>query len=117
SHSRVPSGQLPPGTPADMVVLFPALATSPVSSMGCPPNRVKLRRPSGAGQVNYVSCDLQDAAAVAAALRICRTDLVFHLAARIPHPDPWSSPSATMAVNVLGLINLLEAVLQLKATR
>lgn len=74
-------------------------------------------RPSGAGQVNYVSCDLQDAAAVAAALRICRPDLVFHLAARIPHPDPWSSPSATMAVNVLGLINLLEAVLQLKATR
>jgi GDP-4-dehydro-6-deoxy-D-mannose reductase len=55
-------------------------------------------------------CDVQDRPRVEGILRETRPDAVFHLAARsLPSPS-WEEPEATFQVNVLGTLNLLEAV-------
>lgn len=61
-------------------------------------------------QVSPLRCDIQDRACVEGILREARPDVVFHLAARsLPSPS-WDEPEATFQVNVLGTLNLLEAV-------
>jgi GDP-4-dehydro-6-deoxy-D-mannose reductase len=57
-----------------------------------------------------LSVDLRDADAVGRALKAVRPDYLFHLAARTSDADSFAAPAETMAVNVLGTLNLLEAV-------
>jgi GDP-4-dehydro-6-deoxy-D-mannose reductase len=66
------------------------------------------------GDVRYTEYDLSDAHSAVDCLRLSRPHLVFHLAARCPGHDPWSSPARSFAANVAGLLNLLEAVRGLK---
>jgi CDP-glucose 4,6-dehydratase len=54
--------------------------------------------------------DLRDAEAVSAVLRKHRPELVFHLAAQPLVRRSYREPVATFESNVMGLINLLEAV-------
>ena len=54
--------------------------------------------------------DLRDADAVAAALQRFRPEVVFHLAAQPLVRRSYREPAATFDVNVMGLVNLLEAV-------
>ncbi len=54
--------------------------------------------------------DLRDAPAVAAALARFEPEVVFHLAAQPLVRRSYREPSATFDVNVMGLVNLLEAV-------
>ena len=54
--------------------------------------------------------DLRDAAAVAEALQRFQPELVFHLAAQPLVRRSYREPAATFDVNVMGLVNLLEAV-------
>jgi len=54
--------------------------------------------------------DLRDAAAVAAALQRFQPEVVFHLAAQPLVRRSYREPAATFDVNVMGLVNLLEAV-------
>lgn len=54
--------------------------------------------------------DLRDAAAVRGALRRFTPELVFHFAAQPLVRRSYRAPAATFDTNVLGLVNLLEAV-------
>ena len=54
--------------------------------------------------------DLRDAAAVADAVQDFRPEVVFHLAAQPLVRRSYREPAATLAVNVMGLVHLLEAV-------
>jgi GDP-4-dehydro-6-deoxy-D-mannose reductase len=62
------------------------------------------------GQVRLVECDLRDAAAARHVIRDVRPDRVFHLAAQSYVPTSWLTPGETLGGNVLGQVNLLEAV-------
>lgn len=61
-----------------------------------------------AGRLALWKADLTDAAGVAAAVRACAPDIVFHLAATAFNPPPTAAQH--LAVNVLGTGNLLEAL-------
>ncbi len=61
-------------------------------------------------RLHLVDCDLRDAASVAAAIDRIRPDRVFHLAAQSYVPTSWHAPSESFATNVLGQLNLLEAL-------
>lgn len=54
--------------------------------------------------------DLRDAAAVRDLVAAFRPDIVFHLAAQALVRRSYREPGATFATNVIGLVNLLEAV-------
>src|ERR671926_880509 len=62
------------------------------------------------GMVTVVDCELQDASAVRGVIRAVEPDRIFHLAAQSFVPTSWSAPAETMSINVLGEVNLLEAV-------
>jgi GDP-4-dehydro-6-deoxy-D-mannose reductase len=55
-------------------------------------------------------CDMTDAHGVQTVIDNIRPDYIFHLAAQSYVPFSWSSPSDTFNNNVIGQINLLEAV-------
>ena len=54
--------------------------------------------------------DLRDEPAVKAAVAAARPEIVLHLAAQAIVGEGLAAPAATMAVNVMGTVNLLEAV-------
>ncbi len=63
-----------------------------------------------AGKVALHECDLRDAGATRRAVAISGPELVFHLAAQSYVPASWIIPVETMSANVLGQVNLLEAL-------
>jgi GDP-4-dehydro-6-deoxy-D-mannose reductase len=65
-------------------------------------------------QVRMVECDLRDSAAVRRVLRDVRPDRIFHLAAQSYVPTSWLTPGETLSVNVLGQVNLFEAMRDLE---
>jgi CDP-glucose 4,6-dehydratase len=56
--------------------------------------------------------DIRDAAALAQAMQAARPDIVLHLAAQPLVRYSYAAPVETYAVNVMGTVNLLEAVRQ-----
>ncbi len=54
--------------------------------------------------------DIRDAHAVEAAVRQAEPEYIFHLAAQSFVPASWVSPADTLETNVMGTLNLLEAV-------
>jgi GDP-4-dehydro-6-deoxy-D-mannose reductase len=75
-----------------------------------------LGRPHGralsgaAAGVRLLEADLNDAAAVEAAVREVRPDRVLHLAGQSSVHQSWLDPGGTLRTNVLGLVNLLEGL-------
>jgi GDP-4-dehydro-6-deoxy-D-mannose reductase len=65
------------------------------------------------GRVQMVECDVRDAAAVRRVIREVRPDRIFHLAAQSYVPTSWLAPAETLGGNVLGQLNLFEAVREL----
>jgi CDP-glucose 4,6-dehydratase len=63
----------------------------------------------GAGMESVVG-DVRDAAAVAAALAGCKPEVVIHMAAQPLVRRSFAEPRATYETNVMGTVNLLEAV-------
>jgi len=61
-------------------------------------------------RVRRVECDMHDAGTVRRVLRDVRPDRVFHLAAQSYVPTSWLTPAETLSVNVLGQVNLFEAI-------
>lgn len=61
-------------------------------------------------RITLVECDLADASAVDRAIATARPDLIFHLAAQSFVPTSWVAPSETITNNVIGQLNLFEAV-------
>lgn len=62
------------------------------------------------GRVTVLDCELQDASAVRHVIRSVRPDRIFHLAAQSFVPTSWTAPAATLHNNVIGQVNLFEAV-------
>ncbi len=54
--------------------------------------------------------DMRDAHAVESAIEVAAPDYIFHLAAQSFVPASWVSPADTININVMGTVNLLEAV-------
>ena len=67
-------------------------------------------------RVRRVECDVRDAAAVRRVLRDVRPDRIFHLAAQSYVPTSWLTPAETLGGNVLGQVNLFEAIRDLGLT-
>ncbi len=60
--------------------------------------------------LTLVDGDLTDAGSLVRALQSSKPDVLIHLAAASTVSSSWATPTEVMAVNVLGTINLLEAV-------
>ncbi len=65
------------------------------------------------GQVDLVECDLRDATSVKNLIARVRPDKIFHLAAQSFVPSSWNAPAESLATNVLGQLNIFEAVREL----
>ncbi len=61
--------------------------------------------------------DIRDAAALAHAMQVAQPDIVFHLAAQPLVRYSYVAPVETYAVNVMGTVNLLEAVRQIPSVK
>jgi len=59
-------------------------------------------------------CDITDPSAVRAVFKKITLNYVFHLAALSFVPSSWNMPSATFITNVVGQLNLLEAIREAK---
>lgn len=59
-----------------------------------------------------LECDLLDADAVAQAVGQVQPDIIIHLAGQADVGRSWKIPQLTMQINVVGAVNLLEAVRQ-----
>ena len=66
------------------------------------------------GTVTLLHCDLTDAVSTRRLVDVVRPDRIFHLAAQSFVPGSWNAPAMTMEVNVIGQINLFEAIRQVE---
>jgi len=62
------------------------------------------------GRIRLIEADLLDLTSLQRAMMDTRPDYVFHLAAQSFVPASWTSPAATLEINVTGSCNLFEAV-------
>jgi CDP-glucose 4,6-dehydratase len=67
-----------------------------------------------ASQLNHIVGDVRDAASISKAIASARPDYLFHLAAQPIVRSAHDNPSATWATNVMGTVNVLEALRKLK---
>lgn len=65
-------------------------------------------------KVKIYGCDIRKASSVDKLIRNIKPDLVFHLAAQAYIPDSWILPSDSLYTNIIGTVNLLEAVRKTK---
>lgn len=63
-------------------------------------------------RITLHEADLTDAGEVAASLQVIKPDLVFHLAAQASVGKSWEDPAATLTNNILGQLNLLQALVK-----
>jgi GDP-4-dehydro-6-deoxy-D-mannose reductase len=61
-------------------------------------------------KINLVECDLRDASSVESTVKRIKPEKIFHLAAQSFVPTSWNAPAETMITNVIGELNLFEAV-------
>jgi GDP-4-dehydro-6-deoxy-D-mannose reductase len=61
--------------------------------------------------IDLIDCEITDPTSVANVLQTVHPDLIFHLAAQSFVPNSHSAPHHTIAVNLLGTLNLLVAIL------
>ena len=69
-----------------------------------------LRKAFQPGKINIIDCDLMDAFSVHKLIGAVRPDRIFHLAAQSHVPTSWNSPYATLQDNIMGQLNLFEAI-------
>jgi GDP-4-dehydro-6-deoxy-D-mannose reductase len=63
-----------------------------------------------AGLADYLAADLLDRGQAERAIQVSAPELVFHLAAEASVARSWEDPAGTIVNNLLGTLNLLEAV-------
>lgn len=61
-------------------------------------------------QITLHECDLRDSISVSGIIEQIRPDLIFHLGAQSFVPASWKAPTETLTTNMIGQVNLLEAV-------
>jgi len=62
------------------------------------------------GRTTILEADIDDAAAMAAAVAAARPDRIFHLAGQSSVHHSWIDPGATLRTNVMGVVHLMDAV-------
>jgi len=65
-------------------------------------------------RIKLHECDIRDAHAVKTVVSETRPDYIFHLAAQSYVQFSWRAPSETLGTNILGELNIFEAVRELK---
>lgn len=60
--------------------------------------------------IRLVECELRDLVSVEKTISQVQPDYIFHLAAQSFVPTSWNAPSETLSNNILGQLNILEAV-------
>jgi len=64
-------------------------------------------------KLHLLDCDIRDASSVSSVLEETRPDYIFHLAAQSFVPTSWSAPAETLTTNILGELNIFEAIRKL----
>ena len=64
--------------------------------------------------LNLVNCELLDAHSVYACIEKIKPDIIFHLAAQSYVPASFNEPTNTIETNIIGTLNILEAVRRIK---
>jgi GDP-4-dehydro-6-deoxy-D-mannose reductase len=70
----------------------------------------QLQRHAVRDAVNLVECDLCDPTSTHQAVAAIAPDRIFHLAAQSFVPTSWHQPAQTLQTNVIGQLNLFEAI-------
>jgi len=65
-------------------------------------------------KIKLLECDISDAFATRTILAEIKPDYVFHLAAQSYVPFSWRAPQETLYTNIMGEVNLFEAIRELK---
>lgn len=65
-------------------------------------------------RLELLECDIKDAFAMKTILAESKPDQIFHLAAQSYVPFSWRTPQETIQTNIIGEVNLFEAVRELK---
>ncbi len=60
--------------------------------------------------LNLVKCDITDYFVVKQTIKDINPDYIFHLAAQSFVPESWKSPKETLETNIMGALNIYEAV-------
>lgn len=68
-------------------------------------------------KIRHIEGDIRDGAALRAALNKAQPEFVFHLAAQALVKRSYADPASTFATNVMGSVNLLEAVRHCESVR
>lgn len=64
-------------------------------------------------KIKLMDCDIRDASSVTKAVEESKPDYIFHLAAQSFVPTSWHAPAETLMTNILGELNIFEAVREL----
>jgi GDP-4-dehydro-6-deoxy-D-mannose reductase len=67
-------------------------------------------------KIHVLECNLVDASSVKALIADVRPDKIFHLAAQSFVPSSWNAPAESLTTNILGQLNIFEALRQSKLT-
>ncbi len=65
-------------------------------------------------KLKILECDLRDASSTRDVIEEIKPDYIFHLAAQSFVPTSWKAPSASMVTNILGQLNVFEAVRKIR---
>lgn len=65
-------------------------------------------------KIHILECDLRDVYSVNSLMEAIHPDKIFHLAAQSFVPTSWNAPAESLTTNILGQLNLFEAVRRLK---
>ena len=61
-------------------------------------------------KVHLVECDIRDSSSVKNVVEVIKPDRIFHLAAQSFVPTSWNAPAETITTNIIGNLNIFEAV-------
>ena len=79
-----------------------------------PRSRMDNLSPETMQKINLIECEIKDGSAVKQTLDSIRPDGIFHLAAQSFVPSSWISPADTFQNNIIGQLNILESMKELK---
>ena len=64
-------------------------------------------------EIKLLECDVRDASSVRKLIEDIKPDRIFHLAAQSFVPTSWHAPAETLTTNIIGELNIFEAVRQI----
>ena len=64
-------------------------------------------------KIKFEECDIRDASSVREIISKVKPDRIFHLAAQSFVPASWNAPAETLTTNIIGELNIFEAVRQI----